>query len=135
MPLLKMAFPEAKIIYVARHPLDVCVSAMSTNVTQGFNCGYRIEDAAHHLAAAFDVFTQYRRGLELGEYVVQYEALIADPQGQTRKLLDYLGLPFEQTRAPEALHDRSLNRHQHYAQQLKPFRTRLQPVMTAFGYS
>jgi len=135
IPLLKMAFPEAKIVYVARHPLDVCVSVMSTHVTQGFNCGYRIEDTAHHLAAVFDLFEHYRRELEPREYVVQYEALIADTDRQARKLLDYLGLPFESARGLEALHDRSLNRHRHYAQQLKPFRTRLQPVMTAFGYT
>jgi Tfp pilus assembly protein PilF len=135
LPLLKMAFPQARIVYVVRHPLDVCVSVMSNEVTQGFNCGYRPEDTAHHLAAMFDLFQHYRGVLEPGEHVVQYEALIADPAGQTRKLLEYLDLPSAAQRVPEGLHDRSINRHLHYAQQLKPYRTRLQPLMAAFGYS
>jgi tetratricopeptide (TPR) repeat protein len=136
IPLLKMAFPEAKIVYVIRNPLDVSVSVMSNKVTHGFNCGYRIEDAAHHLAAMFDLFEHYRRELHTGECVLQYEALIADPQGQTRRLFDYLGLPpFEQGETTNALHAGSLDRHRHYGQQLKPLRTRLQPIMTAFGYT
>jgi Flp pilus assembly protein TadD len=138
LPLLKMAFPQAKIVHVMRHPLDVCVSTMSNNVTQGFNCAYRIEDTAHHLAAVFDLFEHYRRELDLGDYVLQYEALIADPAGQTRKLLDYLGLPFEERRLHErtsgSLNDRSLNRHRHYEQSLRPFVSRLRPMMSAYGY-
>jgi tetratricopeptide (TPR) repeat protein len=134
LPLLKMAFPDAKIVYVMRHPLDICVSMLANNVTAGFNCGYRIEDTAHHIAAMFDLFQHYRRELEPAEYVVQYEALIGDPPGQMHKLLEYVGLP-DSTRAPEGLYDRSLNRHLHYSQQLKPYRTRLQPAMTAFGYT
>ena len=44
LPLIKMAFPNAKIVRVVRHPLDVCVSMLSNNMTHGFHCGYRIED-------------------------------------------------------------------------------------------
>ena len=135
MPLLKMAFPQAKIVHVMRHPLDVCVSTMSNDVTQGFNCGYRIEDTAHHLAAVFDLFGHYRRELDLGDYVLQYEALVADPAAQIRKLLDYLGLSFEEGCLRFGkLSDSAVNRHRHYAQHLRPFVTRLRPMMSAYGY-
>lgn len=134
LPLLKMAFPRAKIVHVMRHPLDVCVSMMSSNVTLGFNCGYRVEDAAHHLAAVYDLFEHYRRELDLGDYVLQYEAVIADQTGETRKLLDYLGLPFEKTYARTTLSDSSLNRHRRYAQQLKPYASRVRAMMTAYRY-
>jgi Tfp pilus assembly protein PilF len=138
LPLLKMAFPEARIVHVMRHPLDVCVSMMSSNVTLGFNCGYRVEDAAHHLAAVYDLFEHYRRELDLGDYVLQYETLVADPAGQARKLFDYLKLPFDEVRkAPSLknLNDRSLNRHRHYAQQLKPYASRVKAMMSAYNYS
>jgi tetratricopeptide (TPR) repeat protein len=135
MPLLKMAFPQAKIVHVMRHPLDVCVSTLSNDVTQGFNCGYRIEDTAHHLAAVFDLFEHYRHELDLRDYVLQYEALVAAPAGQTRKLLDYLELPPEEG-CPGfgKLSDSAVNRHRHYAQHLRPFVTRLRPMMSAYGY-
>jgi tetratricopeptide (TPR) repeat protein len=134
LPLLKMAFPQAKIVHVLRHPLDVCVSMMSNNMTHGFNCGYRIEDTAHHLAAVFDLVEHYRRELELGDYVLQYESLIADQAGQTRKLLEYLGLPFEAACLRFQLNDLSIGRHRHYAQPLKPFVSRLDRIVTACGY-
>ena len=135
MPLLKMAFPQAKIVRVMRHPLDVCVSTLSSDVTQGFNCAYRIEDTAHHLAAVFDLFGHYHRELDLGDYVLQYEALVADPAGQTRKLFEYLGLPLEEgNKRLGKLSDSAVNRHSHYAQHLRPYVSRLRPMMSAYGY-
>ena len=134
LPLLKIAFPNARIVHVMRHPLDVCVSMLSSNVTHGFNCGYRVEDAAHHLTAVFDLFEHYRRELDLGDYVVQYETLVADQPGQTRKLLAYLGLPFEEACLRTNLSDGSIGRHKHYAQHIKPYVSRVRPMMTAYSY-
>jgi Tfp pilus assembly protein PilF len=151
LPLIKMAFPNAKIVRVVRHPLDVCVSMLSNNMAHGFHCDHRIEDISNHLAAVFDLVEHYRREFELNEFVVRYEALIADQAGETRRLLDYLGLPFEQAclkfhenrrRAPtpsyaqitEKIHQRSIGRYKHYAQHLRPYVTRLEPLMKAYGY-
>jgi tetratricopeptide (TPR) repeat protein len=152
LPLLKMAFPQAKIIHVVRHPLDVCVSIMANDMTHGLHCGYRIEDITHHLAAVFDLLEHYRSQMELGEHVLRYEALVRDPAAQTRKLLDYLGLPFEEeclrfhehpcyaptpSHAPvtEKLNDHSVDRHRHYARYLQPYASRLARMMAAQGYS
>jgi tetratricopeptide (TPR) repeat protein len=152
LPLLEMAFPQVKIVHVVRHPLDICISMMSSHVTHGFHCGYRIEDIAHHLAAAFDLFEHYRRELDPGDYVLRYESLVADPAEQTRKLLAYLGLAREErcppsheqrrqtpasgaARVPAEINDHALNRHRHYSQHLRPYVSRLQPIMAAYGYS
>jgi tetratricopeptide (TPR) repeat protein len=152
LPLLKMIFPQAKIIYAVRHPLDVSVSIMSNNMTHGFACGYRIEDITHHLAAVFALTEHYRSALEPDDFVLKYETLIADQAGQTRKLLEYLGLPFEEAclrfhenpryaptpsyaQVSEKIHAGSVNRHGHYAQFLQPFVGRLRPMMDRYGYS
>ena len=152
LPLLKMAFPQAKIVRVVRHPLDVCVSMMANNMTHGFNCGYRIEDIAHHLAAVSELVEHYREQMELGDYMLRYESLVADQSTETHKLLEYLGLPFEAacmsfhenrrfaptpsyTQVTEKLHDGSINRHRNYALALRPHRSRLERMMVAHGYS
>lgn len=151
LPLLRMAFPEARIVHVIRHPLDVCVSVMANNLTHGFNCGYRIEDVVHHLAAVFELVEHYRGQLDIGELALKYETFVADQAAETRRLLDYLGLPFEEiclefhenrryaptpsyAQVTEKLNDRSINRHRHYAQHLKPFLPQLTPMMRAHGY-
>jgi len=151
LPLIKMAFPNAKIVRVVRHPLDVCVSMLSNNMTHGFHCGYRIEDISNHLTAVHDLVEHYGKELELNELVLRYETLVAGQEGQTRKLLDYLGLPFEAAclqfhenrryaptpsyaQVTEKLNDRSIGRYQHYAKQLEPYVPRLRKVMAAYGY-
>jgi hypothetical protein len=152
LPLLQMAFPQAKIVRVVRHPLDVCVSMMANNMTHGFHCGSRVEDIVHHLTGVADLVDHYVRELDLQIFVLRYESLVADQEGETRKLLDYLGLPFEaaclrfheklryaptsdDSRGTGKLHDRSINRHRHYEQFLKPYITRLDPLMRAYGYN
>jgi hypothetical protein len=133
LPILKMIFPEARIVHALRHPLDVCVSILSNNMTHGFACGYKMDDIVHHLSAVFALTEHYRTELGIEKLVVTYESLVADPEAAARKLLDYLGLPFEAACARQ-LHTRSVGRHQHYAQQLKPHAGRLERVMQAFGY-
>ena len=89
LPLLRMAFPEAKIVHVLRHPLDVCVSMMSNNFTHGFNCGYRIEDIVHHLAAVSDLDGALPHAARArGSSRLRYESLVADQERETRRLLD-----------------------------------------------
>jgi tetratricopeptide (TPR) repeat protein len=151
LPVLRMAFPDAKIVHVMRHPLDVCVSMMSNNFTHGFNCGYRIEDIAHHLAAVSDLMEHYRTELALEDFTLRYESLVADQVTETRRLLDYLGLPFEEAcvrfhenrryaptpsyaQVTEKLNDRSIARHVHYAGQLRPIGPQLSRTMAASGY-
>jgi tetratricopeptide (TPR) repeat protein len=159
LPLLRMAFPEARVVRVVRHPLDVCVSMLSHNMTHGFNCGYRIEDIVHHLLAVADLDAHYARersaldvGVELNrELILSYESFIADQQGETRRLLDFLGLPFEEAclsfhqnrryaptpsyaQVTERLNDRSIGRHRHYTRQLAPFIPQLHSLLTARGY-
>jgi Tfp pilus assembly protein PilF len=151
LPLLTMAFPRAKIIRVVRHPLDVCVSMLANNMTHGFACAYRIEDIAHHLAAVFELVEHYCHESDPAEHVVRYESLVADQSGETRRLLEYLGLPFEDAclrfhenrryaptpsyaQVAEPLNDSSIDRHQRYQQQLQPYRATLAPMMAKYGY-
>ena len=155
LPLLRMAFPQAKVVRVVRHPLDVCVSMLSHNMTHGFNCGYRIEDIVHHLLAVADLDAHYARELSAvdlnEELILSYEHFIADQPGETRRLLDFLGLPFEEAclsfhqnrryaptpsyaQVTERLNDRSIGRHRHYARQLAPLLPKLQPLLAARGW-
>jgi len=151
LPLLKIAFPHAKIVRVMRHPLDVCVSMMSNNLTHGFNCGYRIEDTVRHFVAMFDLFEHYRREMQIGEYTLRYEDLIRNPLMATQRLLEYIGLPFEEScmrfhesrryaptpsyaQVAQPLNDRSMDRYKHYAEHLKPYVAPLTPMLREHRY-
>jgi Tfp pilus assembly protein PilF len=151
LPLVRMAFPAAKIVRIVRHPLDVCVSMLSNNLTHGFNCGYSIDAVVHHLVAVHDLVAHYRRELQVDELVLRYEAFVAEQEPQTRLLLDYLGLDFEDAclrfhensryaptpsyaQVTQQLNDRSIGRYQHYAKHLEPYLPRLARVLADCSY-
>lgn len=151
LPLLRMVFPESKLVLVKRDPRDVAVSMLSNNLSHGFNCAFRIEDIVQHLAATDALISGYQRELGFTVHVLQYEQFVADPEAGTRRLLAHVGLPFEEAclrfhenrryaptpsyaRVAEKVNDRSIGRWRHFEQQLAPYVATLGPALTAGGY-
>jgi Tfp pilus assembly protein PilF len=151
LPLLLMAFPESKLVLVRRDPRDVAVSMLSNNLSHGFNCAFRIEDIVQHLAATDALVAGYQRELGFTAHVLQYEQFVADAETETRRLLDYVDLPFEDAclrfhesrryaptpsyaQVAEKVNDRSIGRWRHFAGQLAPHVGTLEPVLAAGGY-
>ena len=95
VPLLRLAFPESPIVFVRRHPLDVLTSVMAHEMTHGFNCSYRLEDAARHLALADRLLEQYSAAGFGPTYQLRYESLIANQVEETERLTAAVGLAME----------------------------------------
>ncbi|KAK0340963.1 hypothetical protein LTR94_028350, partial [Friedmanniomyces endolithicus] len=136
-PLIRLAFPDAPLLLMRRHPLDTLVSVMAHDMTHGANCAYRLEDAAHHLAGVSDVVADYRDRLGIAPLIVRYEDLVTDPETQVARVMAAIGLPphpaqrdfHRQSRhAPtpshaqvrEPLHARAVERWRPYAAALAP---------------
>ncbi len=150
LPLLLMAFPEAKLVLVKRDPRDVAVSMLSNNLSHGFNCAYRIEDIVSHLAATDALLADFQRELGYAVHVLQYERFVTDHESETRRLLAHVGLPFEDAclrfhesrryaptpsyaRVAEKVNDRSVGRWRYFAEQLAPHVATLGPALAAGG--
>ncbi|MBW8735565.1 MAG: sulfotransferase, partial [Asticcacaulis sp.] len=95
LPLLRLAFPAAPLVAVGRHPLDVMVSAISHDFTHGFNCGYRLEDAARHYALIDTLMAEWRRLPGIVPHQLGYERFVAAQQAETDALMAHIGLPME----------------------------------------
>jgi Tfp pilus assembly protein PilF len=95
LPLLRTAFPQSPVILVRRHPLDVLTSVMAHDMTHGFHCGYELTNAAHHLATIDDLTGRYRDQQIGVTCELRYESLVADPRGETQRLMDAIGLKLE----------------------------------------
>ena len=151
LPLIRMAFPEASVVLLRRDPRDVAVSMISNHLSHGFNCGYRIEDIVRHLAATAALVGHYERvtGLPVPEF--RYEGLVANQEGQTRQLLEWLELPFEDAclnfhqnrryaptpsyaQVAERLNPRAIGRWRRFAAELDPHLPALEPLLTAGNY-
>jgi len=152
LPLLRLAFPAAPLVAVGRHPLDVMVSAMSHDFTHGFNCGYRLEDAARHYALIDTLMAEWRKLPGIAPHQLRYENFVAAQMGETEALMAHIGLAMEpgqlafhesQRFAPtpsyaqvqEPLNDRSIGRWRHYARELEPARAILAEAIARGGYA
>jgi hypothetical protein len=151
LPLVRMAFPHAKIVRIVRHPLDVCVSMLSHDLTHGFGCGYRIDTIVHQLQAVFGLTNHYRRELDSSEFLLRYEDFVREPERETRRLLQFLELPFEPAcldfherrhypatpsyaQVAQRITDRSVDRYRDHWEHLQPYASRLAPWLAAWGY-
>ena len=151
LPLLRVAFPESPVILMRRNPLDVLTSVMAHDMTHGFNCGYRLEDAASHLALVDNLLQRYAEAGVGPTYELCYESLVADQAGETERLMAAIGVPFERAQlhfheraavsatpsyaqVQEPLNDRSIGRWRNYQTELEPVRPVIAKAMERGGY-
>jgi tetratricopeptide (TPR) repeat protein len=150
--LIALLFPEAPLIHVLRHPLDIMVSAFSNQFTHGFFCAYDLETAARHHVRVMDLVQHYRGEMTLRYLPIRYEDIVGDQEASVRAMLGFVGedfnkacLTFHKNRryartasyaqVTEPLYKRSVHRYQHYRQHLEPAIAILQPVIERLGYT
>ena len=95
--LLRLVLPNAKIINARRHPLDSCFGTYKQLFAAGQPFSYDLTELGEY-------YVQYQRLLDywhqqLPGFVldVHYEQVVADLKTQVRRILDFCGLPFEQS--------------------------------------
>jgi tetratricopeptide (TPR) repeat protein len=149
--LIALMFPQAPLLHVIRHPLDVMVSAMSNFFTHGRFCSTTLESAAKHLLLVSDLVEHYRQEMELRYMPVRYEDIVDNQEATIRRVFDFIGaafdpavLQFEQNnryartasyaQVAEKLYDRSRFRYRNYRAYLEPVVPMLQPFIARLGY-
>jgi tetratricopeptide (TPR) repeat protein len=94
--LIHAALPRAKIIHVRRHPLDTCLSAYFQNFFNVSPYANDLEDLAHYYGEYLRIMAHWRAVLPAEMLLeVPYEGLVADAEGWTRRILEFLGLPWD----------------------------------------
>ncbi|MBX7250112.1 MAG: sulfotransferase [Caulobacteraceae bacterium] len=105
---LHRALPNARFICVRRDPMDSVISffrTMFVTTPHVYPSVYDLETAARHYVRFHRLADHWREAMPADRYrEVRYEALVADQEGQTRALLDFVGLPFHF--ATLSFHDR-----------------------------
>ena len=94
--LIATALPEAKIIHVRRDPAAVCWA----NYTQYFvndSLGYcySLDDILHYHELYQDLMKYWRLMLPNRIYDLDYDGLTENQEEETRKLIDHLGLEWD----------------------------------------
>ena len=91
--LIHSVFPNARIIYMQRDPIDTCVSCYFQNLPPSLSFTMDLSDLAHYYRDHRRLMAHWRAVLPPGTILdVPYEELVADQEGWTRKILEFLGL-------------------------------------------
>jgi hypothetical protein len=134
------SWPDAKIVHLRRHPMDACFAVYKQSF---FRFAYSLDDLARYYLA-YDRLSRHWRTV-LGSRMVElnYEDLVSDQEAETRRLLQALGLDFEeaclrfdQNVAPvatassvqvrEKVHTRSVGKWKKFERQLQSLREQLE---------
>lgn len=100
IPIILAALPQAQVVCLRRHPADTVLS----NYRQLFATSYSYYAYAYELTATarytvsfFEMIDVYRKHLPPSRFrVLEYENLVNDQVDETRRLLNFVGLSFDQ---------------------------------------
>ncbi len=142
--LIRLALPNARIIHCRRDPVDTCLSCYSKlfNAEQAF--AYDLAELGRFHRDYQSLAAHWRQLLPGNRFLdVDYEAVVDDLEGQARRLVDFLGLPwndaclrFHETVRPvrtASLHQVRQPIYKTSAGRWKAHAAYLRPLLTALG--
>ncbi len=149
-------FPHAKIILAIRHPCDVCLSCFMQHfaINQAMTVFQSLPDTVALYARIMNLWREYVSVLPIDYHRIRYEDLVADFEGEARRLIQYLGVNWNDAILDYAEHakTRVINtpsyhqvtkpifqhakyRWKKYAKHFEPYLPELAPYIDYFDYS
>jgi len=93
--LIHLIMPNAKIIDARRYPLDCCFSMFKQLFAQGQEFTYGLAEAGSYYKSYVKLMNHWDEVLPNKILRVNNEDIIDDLEGQVKKMLEFLELPFE----------------------------------------
>lgn len=137
IPHILAALPNARIIHLVRDPRDVCFSVYKQLFADAYPHSYNLGEMARHFVRYYRLMEAWRQRFPGRFLDVCYEDVVVDIEGNARRILEYLGLPWEEAckdfhrqdaavstasavQVRQPAHTRSVGRWQRYERQLAP---------------
>lgn len=94
--LIHLMLPNARIVHVRRDPVDTCFSCYSKLFTREQRYSYDLGELGRYYRAYHDLMRHWRDVLPSDRMLeVRYEDVVADTEGEARRLLTYCGLEWD----------------------------------------
>jgi tetratricopeptide (TPR) repeat protein len=94
--LIRLAFPDARIIHCRRHPLDTCLSIFFTTLVGRHDYAWDRGDLVFQFRQYQRLMDHWRSVLPPDRFTeVDYETLVADRETETRRLIGFPGLEWD----------------------------------------
>ncbi|QFY88394.1 sulfotransferase [Magnetovirga frankeli] len=131
-------FPQARILHATRNPIDTCLSIYFQDFKQSHDYANDLDDLVHY-------YREYRRLMDHWRSVlpadvlleVPYESVIADQEGWSRRVIDFIGLDWDESclnfhqtqrrvgtssnwQVRQPIYQTSKERWRHYAEWIEP---------------
>ncbi|HEX3666322.1 MAG TPA: sulfotransferase [Rhizomicrobium sp.] len=107
--LIRLILPSARIIDVRRHPIACCWANFTTSFAHAPPLSYKLSDIGRFYYDYVRMMAHYDSVQPGKVHRVIYENLVADLEGEVRRMLDFLELPFEQGCLEYYKSDRAFN--------------------------
>ena len=95
--LIHLMLPNARIIDARRHPLGCCFSLFKQHFARGQHFSYDLADLGRYYREYVDLMAHFDAVLPGRVHRVIYERMVDDTDTEVRRLLDYCGLPFDES--------------------------------------
>lgn len=142
--LILLAIPGAKIIHCRRNPVDTCLSCYSKRFAnlQVYTCDQT--ELGEFYRAYDDLMAHWRKVLPADRFIeVNYEDVVSDIEQQSHRLIEFLGLPWDDAvldfqKASRSVRTASAAQvrqklYQTSVERWKPYEPYIQPLLSALG--
>jgi hypothetical protein len=93
--LIQLILPNAKIVNARRHPLDSCMGSFKQLFFKGQAFTYDLVEIGEYYVEYQRVMDHWHKLLPGKILDVQYEEMVLDQEQQTRRLIDFCDLPWD----------------------------------------
>jgi len=155
IPAVIRVFPEVKFLVALRDPRDVCLSffmqPLPLNLTSSSYLS--LEGTVREYAALMSIWRAMAPRMQNSYIEVRYEELVEDLESVSKRVLEFLGLPWDTrvlrfdeharkklVRSPtyadvtKPVFKGAIGRWRNYQKYLEPWSEKLEPFVRAFGY-
>jgi Flp pilus assembly protein TadD len=94
--LIELLFPDSRVIHCVRNPLDTCLSCYTSNFANGNEFSFDLAHLGPYYREYSRMMDHWRQVLTLPMLEVRYEDVVLDTEGQVRRMLEFLELPWDE---------------------------------------
>jgi tetratricopeptide (TPR) repeat protein len=95
--LIYLLFPNAKVIHTRRDPVDTCLSGFTKLFKDDMPHSYDLSELGRYYAKYRELMEHWQEVLPEGFMTtVVYEDVVADTEKEAKRLIEFLGLPWDQ---------------------------------------
>lgn len=95
--LIHLILPHAKIIDIRREATAACFAMFKQVLTEGADFSNDLHDVGRYYIEYTSLMDYWQAALPGRVHTVRYESLVDDTETEIRRMLDYCGLPFEES--------------------------------------